>query len=357
MTDGSDQSLDEINTTLYAQGMTDGLPILPPTEERVAEMLRGTDLPGEHVLGTLGNNENPLTVEALASNAVMAGCLPTYMPLLVAGAEALADPNANTIQSSVSTGSWAYSWIVNGPIREAINVQSGTNAFGPYFRANRTIARALGLAYKNTAKLFPGEKDMGVVGNPAKFSFLGGEHEEQSPWEPYHVTHGFDADASTITLFGPNSFLNWLPRENTAEGVLAGMIRNTPNSMRAFVGEDWNGTIVHALNPYNAEELEKADLTKREIKEYLVENSYRVEDSDTGMFTEEAAKVPPRQTPQYGDPEAIKLVTVGGPGRWSAIIGMSAAGPVTKEVDLPSEWDALVEEYTIDLEWYEDMTY
>ncbi len=355
MTD--ENELEEVNDSLYAQGMTDGLPIYPPTEERVEEMLRGTDLPADHVIGELGNNENPLTVRALASNGVMAGCLPIYMPVLVAGAEAMADPDSNTIQSSVSTGSWAYSWIVNGPIRDAIEIQSSTNAFGPYFRANRTIARALGLAYKNTAKLFPGEKDMGVVGNPAKFSFLGGENEEQSPWEPYHVTHGFDADASTITLFGPNGFLNWIPRENTAEGVLNGMIRNTPSSMRAFVGPDWNGTIIHALNPYNAEELEKADFSKAEIKEYLVENSYSNDQFGVGMYDEEGQKVPPRQVPQYQAAEAVKLVTVGGPGRWSAIIGTSAAGPITKEIDLPDEWEALVEEYAIELEWYEDMTY
>ncbi len=350
-----DQPLDELNTELYEQGKTDGLPVIPPTPDRVDEMLRGTDLSRDHVIGRLGNNENPLTVEALASNGVMAGCLPTYMPVLVAGGRALADPASNSIQSSVSTGSWSYQWMVNGPIRNAIDIQSSTNAFGPYFRANRSIARGLALAYKNTAKIFPAEKDMGVMGNSAKFSFFAGENEEQNPWEPYHVSEGFDEEASAITLTGPNSWVQWMPQANTAEEVLSGMIRNTPKSMRAYDGDDWNAVIMHALNPYNAEELEKADLSKREIKEYLVENSFTVDQHR--RRTEEGEKVDPRQVQQYEDPEMIKLVTVGGPGRFSAIIGTSIAGPVTKEIELPEGWDQLREEYAMDLQWYEGATY
>jgi len=104
----SEKSLEEINQELYEQGMTDGLAVIPPTEERVKEMLRGTDSDPDKMLGRLGNNENSVTVQQLASNAVMAGCVPPYMPVLEAGVKALADSHSNSIQSSVSTGSWAY---------------------------------------------------------------------------------------------------------------------------------------------------------------------------------------------------------------------------------------------------------
>ena len=345
----------DVSLSLYSEGVTDGLPVVPPTDERVEEMLRGTDHARDHVLGRLGNNENPITVEKLASNAVMAGCLPTYMPILEAGARALADPNSNSIQFSVSTGSWAYQWIVNGPVREMLDVESGSGAFGPSFHANQTIARALGISYRNTAKIYPGEKDMGVMGNPAKFSMLAGENEEASPFEPYHVTHGFDADDSTISLAGPNGMVQWFPAENTAEHVLRGMIRNTPQSMRANSGEDLNATITHAVNPYNAEELEKADLSKDEIKEYLVENSYRtIEKMRQGLVSEtldEEGPVPPRQVRQYADTDAVKIVTVGGPGRVNAILGTSIGGPVTKKIEFPDNWDSLVEEYSVDRNW------
>lgn len=345
-----EQSLEEINQSLYKQGLTDGLPVIPPTEERVEEMLRGTDNPRDHVLGEIGNNENALTVEQLASNAVMAGCLPTYMPVLEAGVRALADPASNSIQFSVSTGSWSYQWLVNGPIRDALDIESGSGAFGPSFHANQTIARALGIAYRNTAKIYPGEKDMGVMGNPAKFSFLAGENEETSPWEPYHVTNCFDEDDSTISLSGPNSWVQWFPHENDAEHVLRGMIENTPSSMRASSGEDLNATITHFVNPYNAEELEKGDLNKEEIKEYMVENSYQKAGGNSRSILENE-KVGPLQVRQYADTDSINIVAVGGPGRVNAIAGTSIGGPVTKKIEFPDEWESLLEEYSVEREW------
>jgi len=346
------ESFEEINQSLYKQGMTDGLPVTPPTEERVEEMLRGTDRDRDEVIGHLGNKENPLTVEALASNAVMAGCLPPYMPVVEAGAEALADPWSNTIQTSVSTGSWTYQWIVNGPVREKLDIESGSGAFGPSYHANQTIPRALGIAYRNTARIYPGEKDMGVMGNPYKFSFLAGENEEASPWEPYHVTNGYDADDSTITLGGPNGWVSWFPPVNDAEHIVRSMIRNTPESMRARSSDDMNGTITHFMAPYNAQELEKADLGKEEIKEYLVENSWRTMHDFTHSYRfGEDGKLPSRQSKQYHDTDAINIVSMGGAGRWNAISGPSVGGPVTKKIEFPSDWDSLVEEYVVEREW------
>ncbi|MFB6353325.1 MAG: hypothetical protein ABEJ92_04500 [Halobacteriales archaeon] len=356
----ADQSFQSINDSLYRQGSTDGLPVVPPTEERVEEMLRGTDRPRDAVLGRLGNREGRLTVEKLATNAVMAGCRPPHMPVLEAGARALADPASNAIQFSVSTGSWAYQWLVNGPVRKALDIQSGTGAFGPGFRANRAIGRALGLAYKNIARIHPGEKDMGVMGSPFKYSLLAGENEEASPWEPYHVTHGFDADDSTITLAGPNSFIQWTPYRSDAEHVLEGMILQTPPFMcGADFDVDAKKTILFALCPYNAAELDEAGLDKRDVKEYLVENSYvPAEHYARGIVQHkqlarknEGEPVPRRQLSQFGDPEYLKLVTIGGSGRFNATIGNAIGGPVTKRIEFPDGWESLVEEYAVERDW------
>ena len=348
----TDPTLDDLNLSLYRDGMTDGLPVIPPTSERVEEMMRGTDNQRDHVLGRLGNKENPLTVEQLAANAVMAGCVPQYMPVLEAGARALADPKSNSIQSSVSTGSWSYFWMVNGPVRDDIDIESGSGAFGPSFHANQTIARALGIAYRNTAKIYPGEKDMGVMGHPAKFYMLAGENEEASPWEPYHVTNGFDEDESTITFAAPNGWTQWIPRENTPKHILQGAIQNTPRSMHAKSGHAVNSTIFHIMNPYNAEELAKADISKDEIKEYIVDNSYvRHDDYESVLGGGEDYDIPPRQIRQYHDPDAINLATVGGSGRFSAIAGTSIGGPVTHKIEFPNGWEDLVEEYPVERDW------
>ncbi|MFB6170828.1 MAG: hypothetical protein ABEJ06_06730 [Haloarculaceae archaeon] len=341
---------------LYEDGTTDGLPVIPPTEERVAEMLRGTDHDPAHVLGVLGNNENPLTVEALAANAVMAGCLPTYLPVLEAGARALADEESNSIQFSVSTGSWAYQWLVNGPVRETLGIHGGVGAFGPTVRANRTIARALGLAYRNTAEIHPGEKDMGVMGNPFKFGLLAGENEAASPFEPYHVAHGFDAAESTISLAGPNSWIQWSPHENDAEHVLRGMIENTPPSMVGGEqqGGDFAQTVLHVLSPESASALADAGLTRREVTEYVAANSYIPEERfQSGALWEGALEgyhgaVRSAQVPQVLGPEYVEVVVAGRGDAVNAVVGPSIGGPVREPIRLPDGFDALVEEYPVD---------
>jgi len=356
----SEEAADEVSRSLYRTGMTDGLPVIPPTEERVEEMLRGTDRDGDHVLGVLGNNENPLTVEALAANAVMAGCVPPYMPVLEAGARALADPDSNSIQFSVSTGSWVYQWVVNGPVRRALSLESGLGSFGPNFHANRTIGRALGLAYRNTAKIYPGEKDMGVMGNPFKFSLLAAEHEELSPWEPYHVTHGLDADDSAISLGGPNSWIQWSPTGETAEHVLRGMIENTPPAMvgGGQQGGDFDQTILYVLNPHDAATLAEDGLSKREVETYVADNSYIPEAQfQKGALWEGAlddyhGRVTNRQVPQVRGPEFVDVVVAGGDEESvNAVVGPSIGGPVTERVEFPTGFDDLVEEYAVERDW------
>ena len=144
------------------------------------------------------------TVEKIAINAVMAGALPTYMPVLIASVQALWTPDG-TPCATVSTGSWAPFWIINGPIRKDLHINSGSGALSPGDMANATIGRAMGLITKNIGGIRKGIEDMGFLGNPGKYSMVMAENEEESPWEPLHVEQGFKKEDSAITVFFPNS--------------------------------------------------------------------------------------------------------------------------------------------------------
>ena len=358
----ADRQFDQVNESLYRKGATDGLPVVPPTDDRVQEMLRGTDRPDDEVLGHLGNRDDPVSVRKVAVNGVMAGCLPTHLPILIAGTEALAAPESNSIAFSVSTTGWAYYWTVNGPVRNEVDIQCESGAYGPGFRANRTMGRALGLIYKNTTRIQPGEKDMATIGNPFKFSLFAGENEEENPWEPYHVSHGYDAEDSTITLAGPSIYLTWTPYRNTAEYILEGMVDHLSPYMAAGAG---GKTVWQILCPYSAEQLDQAGFSKQDVKQYVCDNSYvparlysrgKYQDREIAR-ADPLENAPSRQLQQISNPDALKLLTIGGPGTVNAIIGPSIGGPVTKTISFPEDWEALVEEYREDTDWYQAQSF
>lgn len=338
-----------VGDDLYRKGNTDGLPVVPPTDERVSEMLRGTDLPRDHTFGRLGNREGILTVEKLAVNAVMAGCLPVHMPVLVSGAEAMVDPDSSILRVAVSTGSWAYLWLINGPIRHELEMRAGNGSFGPGNRASQTIGRALGLTYKNTAIIHPGEKNMGVQGSPFKFGLVAAENEEANPWEPLHVTEGFDVGESTVTFGGPNSFAQYTnKRKAGAYGIVKDMIYNTPSRMDRSDRSEYGVWAIHALSPDTAEQLSEAGLSKADLKNYQNENSDRIR-ADHPNFTYgpdgEIDTIPQLRTPHQQDQKHIKIIVIGDNGSENAVIGPTLPGTVTKKISFPSNWESLKEEY------------
>ena len=192
-----------MNRFFYKRGWTDGFPMVPPTEEEVAEMLTGTDLPPSHLVAKLMPRNGNATVEKIAVNAVMAGALPTYMPVLITAVEALVEYGYFRGQA-VSAGSWAPCYLFNGPIRDDIHINYGVGVMSPGNIANAAIGRALGLIVKNIGGIRKGIEDMGNMGNPGKYTLVLGENEEQSPWEPLHVQQGFKKEDSVVTIFMPN---------------------------------------------------------------------------------------------------------------------------------------------------------
>ena len=254
--------LKEVNLFFYKRGWTDGFPIIPPTEEEVAEMLTGTDLPAEHLVAKIIPRLGKATVEKIAINAVMAGALPTYMPVLIAGVQALLEPEAMFGTTEVSTGSWVPFWIINGPIRHELHVNSGQGALSPGDMANAAIGRAMGLVIKNIGGARKGIEDMGIYGNPGKYTMVTAENEEESPWEPLHVEQGFKKEESTVTLTFPIWFSGASPFGSDANGILRGLLA----SIRAS-----NQGLTVMLNAQHAKALAKEGWTKKEIAAYLCE--------------------------------------------------------------------------------------
>ncbi len=185
----------------YARGWTDGLPVVPPTPDRVAALLDFAGMEPNEILGVVPVRNRSLSAEQAAANSVMAGCLPEHFPIVLGAMRALFkhDPNCIHELSSV-TNSTGVLILVNGPIRKKIDLNCTDNLLSPGNRANSTIARAIRLILINVFEQRPGLLDRGCMGSPAKYNVCFGEDEENSPWEPYHVSKGFSPDDSTVTV-------------------------------------------------------------------------------------------------------------------------------------------------------------
>ena len=185
----------------YEMGWTDGLPVVPPTPDRVAEFLEYVGLNPEDMLGEVPVRSRSLNAEQAAANSVMAGCLPEHFPVVLGTMRALFDHDPNCIHELSSvTNSTGVLILVNGPIRKQIGLNCTDNLLSPGNRANSTIARAIRLILINVFEQRPGLLDRGCMGSPSKHNLCFGEDEENSPWEAFHVSKGFSPDDSTVTV-------------------------------------------------------------------------------------------------------------------------------------------------------------
>jgi hypothetical protein len=319
---------EEVNRYFYGKGWTDGLPIVPPTEKAVAEMLTGTDLPPDHIVAKVIPRLGKATVEKIAVNAVMAGALPTYMPVLIAAVQAVSDPKTRFDTFEVSTGSWAPFLAINGPIRNDVNINCSSGSLSPGNIANASIGRALGLIVKNIGGARKAVEDMGVIGNPGKYTMVMGEHEEESPWEPLSVERGFKKEDSTLTVFFPNTFIQTIPGETNAKGIL-----DTLSGMGA------GGMSCLVIIPSWAKVLAGEGYTKQKVKEYLAEH-----------YTSPFAQLPgtPATPRPKMDIDNLMILVAGGPGSFMALIrsvGGFENALVSKKIELPKNWDKLVAKY------------
>ena len=192
----------EAMETYFERGWTDGLPVVPPTPARVADMLDAAGIAPHEVLARVETRENvEVTAEKLAINAVMAGAKPEYMPVIVAAMRALGDPKHNLHAHTATLMGAQQVAIVNGPVRQRLSINSTDGAFGPGFRANATIGRALRLTIRNVLRSAPGEFDRAAFSHPGRFSWCFGEDEEESPWPTVSEDQGFARGQDTVTMY------------------------------------------------------------------------------------------------------------------------------------------------------------
>ena len=264
---------DAVFDTAYDQGWTDGLPIIAPTPERVARMLAATDRKPDEVVACLPPARYDATVEKIAINAVMAGCRPEYLPVVIAAVEAAADPHFELYGINTTTNPTAPLIIINGPLRNTLDVNCSWSVLGPGKRANATIGRALSLIMINLAGRIPGEACKGTWKIPGAFTMCAGEYEEESPWQPLHVDRGHAPDESTVTLLAPCSSFNMIDTESqTADELLTNlvcsMLGTGGNNFFPFYGLGEMGLM---LCPGQARML-AASYTKEQVQQYLLEH-------------------------------------------------------------------------------------
>jgi hypothetical protein len=293
----------ELIEDYHRRGWTDGLPIVPPTPAAVERFLEAGALAPGDVLGTVPTREVVVTAEHAAINAVMAGCLPEYMPVVAAAVRAHLHEKANCHSTTGTLSGASQLVIINGPVRNDIGVACTAGCFGPGFRANATIGRALRLVIRNVCRSVPGFLDRATFSTPARYSFCFGEDEEGSPWAPLHVERGLAAGSSAVTVHSVMYMVSspdYVSR--TPEGVLDSLARTIRRQGTA--GDKWLGdgtNVVAVIGPEHRRYLVDAGWSKADARAYL-----------WPILT--APQQPGEGRVKLGHPEGLLLVAAGGPG-------------------------------------------
>jgi hypothetical protein len=273
------ESESAVGELFAARGWTDGLPVAVPTAERVDACIAAAGREPDEVLLSVEENRRDVTVRLAAINAVLAGCAPEHFPVVVAAIEGWADARWGSgdrtffYMSNASTGGSAQLTIVNGPVRQSLGMNSGTNLYAPASHANVAIGRALRLVLRNVLGFLPSTLDQATQGHPGKLGFCIAENEEQSPWEPLHVEHGFAADASTVMVMSGRSPE---PIENRTSSSAEGILHTIADTMSRLGGMWPGGPLVVVMGPEHADIVgSKHGWSKQEAKQFLYENFRR----------------------------------------------------------------------------------
>jgi hypothetical protein len=321
-------SISDINDYFDQQGWTDGLPIIPPTEDLVQAMLDASPVPAEQVLGRLPPRNGTVTVEKVAINAVMAGCRPAYFPVVLAAVKAVLQPQFNAGAITTTTGGAAPVVIVSGPIAGRLGIHSGTAVLGSGHRANATIGRALRLTMRNLGGATAETMEKSTHGWPGKYTMCLAENAARNPWEPLHVELGFAPDTSIVVVVAARGIITMV--EASQESGL-GDLETLVSSMR---GEGISGYAYQArgaspvvvLGPEHAAEIAAAGFSRKAVKEYIFQHARMPlgQLRDRGHW---GARSWPEDwehqpedflVPLVTSPDTLILVVAGGDGRHSS---------------------------------------
>ncbi|MFI5327402.1 MAG: hypothetical protein ACHQ7H_14275 [Candidatus Rokuibacteriota bacterium] len=312
--------------------MTDGLPAVPPTAARVAAAVAASGRSRDELVAEMPPNLGRATVERIAVNAVMAGCRPEYFPVVLAAVEAVCDDRFCLLGVSGTTDAVAPLVIVNGPIRHALDINSGAGVFGPGWRANATIGRAVRLCWVNIGGARPGVISMSTFGGPGRYTYCIGENEEASPWEPLHVEHGFEPGESTVAVLAaeaPQIVAD--TRSRNAVDLLTTIVRSV--EVIAHHKATGLGDTALVFSPEHVTTLAADGWSKARVRDFLWERLRKPvrdllpgRDGGEGLSDEALAAFPEGTrgealVPKFQAPESLKLLVAGGPaGRFTAIV-------------------------------------
>ena len=261
---------DDVYEFMFSQGITDGLPLVPPTRDRVERMLSGTSRSAQEVIGRIPPSYADATVEKIAINAVAAGARPEFLPVILAAVAAASGGRFPLHGTIASTDGIAPMLIVNGPIREQIGMNCGLNALGQGNRANMTIGRALRLVLRNIGGAREGEIDQTVQGGAHKFTLTFAEHEDASPWPPLHVEHGFEAGDSVVTVLpiigGPRLCIDEYSR--TARALVGSIAMGF---QRIFSPNGQIGPSMLVVSPEHANVFRRDGWSKDDIRDAIMD--------------------------------------------------------------------------------------
>ena len=359
-------SEEEIARLFMEKGWSDGLPIVPPTVARIEAFLRYTDRPAGAEIAVLPSANLRATPWTIAANAVMAGCAPMHMPLLIAAVEARGDERASLNNIGSSSGIFPFV-LVNGPIAKELDIACGGQAISQ--GANPAIGRAIGLIVRNIAGFRPGASYMGTFGYPLAFALA--ENEADSPWPPFHVEHGYQPGTSTVTVGVTN---NWgsspapydTPDKPGAEVALDLLSREIVRKTRVFnfpargpKAESVMLTLL--LSPPVAKSLAAAGYSKQDVKQHLYESTrmtlrefewvvkYTMIERTTVRERVEAGLLPEEFLGQSDDevrvlssPDLLHIVVCGDPHRNRVMVLEGGhTRPTTRPIALPEYWSRL----------------
>jgi len=320
----------------FTKGWTDGLPVVPPTPGKVAGFLNAAGRSPSEILCTEPTKGRVITAEKVAINAVMAGCLPEYFPVVAAAVEAMSEPEFNLHGITASTAGAAVLALVNGPIANELHLNSGVSLFGPGHRANATIGRALRLVIINGSGSVSGEIDKATIGHPGKYTWCIAEAEEVSPWDPLHVERGSPDDHSAVTVFAGLSPIQAAFHES---GRPEEILTSFTNAL--FASGQEQEEVVIVICPEHMGYIRSSGWSKDDVRSFLFESTQRkVADwTGSGAF--------PGGPPQDPDvlyrvakrPESFTLLVGGGAaGAFSSIIPLWGGGAgsrsVTKDISV-----------------------
>ena len=342
---------DDVVEFMFDQGLTDGLPVVPPTAERVLRMLEGTRRDAQEVVAVVPPNLAPATVEKVAINAVMAGCRPEYLPVVIAALEAVCTDEFNAHGVWATTMGASPVLFVNGPIRERIGMNSRLSALGQGNRANASIGRALRLVVRNVGGARPGGTERSTLGSSMKFAKAFAEAEERSPWEPYHVEHGFAPDDSVVTVIASTGEHLVTDQTSRTASQLAGSFGLAMEGMHHPRGHGV-GDVLLVISPEHVDTLWRDGWTKDDVRARIQEVTARplrelLADDVSGVGASLARFGPDGPTeeqleeriPKFGKPENIRIVVAGSDaGKFSQMYdgwagGLIGSMPVSRKIE------------------------